>query len=94
MLEFFSKELERRNAKKVELYKIQSGLAINIIDLASIYIYQPDNEKIKLELIKESSKVKLYFNDETLHILNELIERPDKMCYYDPLIDCMKKQIK
>lgn len=92
--QFYSKWLERRNTKKIELYKIQTQLSLSLIDLTSAFIWQPDNEDIKRALIRESSKVKLYFNDETLKQLNEFIKATDKKVFYDPLIDTLKKQIK
>lgn len=92
--QFYSKWLERRNTKKNELYKIQTQLSLSLIDLTSAFIWQPDNEDIKRALIRESSKVKLYFNDETLKQLNEFIKATDKKVFYDLLIDTLKKQIK
>lgn len=92
--QFYSKWLERRNTKKIELYKIQTQLSLSLIDLTSAFMWQPDNEDIKQALIRESSKVKLYFNDETLKQLNEFIKATDKKVFYDPLIDTLKKQIK
>lgn len=91
---YYSKWLEQRNAKKIELYKIQSELAISIINLASAFIYEPDDKGIELALVRESSKVKLYFDNKTLHELNEFIKAQDKKQHYDPLIDCFKKQLK
>ncbi len=91
---YFSKWLEQRNAKKVELYKIQTQLAITLIDLASAFIYAPDSQELERALVRESSKVKLYFNDETLRKLNIFISAQDKKSNYDPLIDELKKHFK
>lgn len=90
---YFSKWLERRNAKKLELIKIQNEIALTIVDLSSALLYAPDDEKIIRAMVKESSKVKLYFDDETLKTLNTFIEAKDKSMYYDNLIDCLKKKI-
>ena len=92
--QYYSKWIERRNTKKIELYKIQTQLSLSLIDLTSAFIWQPDNEDIKRALIRESSKVKLYFNDETLKQLNEFIKASDKKVFYDALIDTLKKKIK
>ena len=59
---YFSKWLELRNNKKIELYKIKSDISLRIIDLASAYYYN-QNENIRNLLVAESSKVKLYFDD-------------------------------
>lgn len=91
---YFSKWLERRNTKKLELLKIQNKIALTLIDLSSAMIYSPDVELIRQAIVKESSKVKLYFDDETLKTLNDFIKAENKKEYYDPLIDCLKKKIK
>lgn len=91
---YFSKWLELRNTKKLETYKIQSQLALTIVDLASAYIYSPDDEQLQRALVRESSKVKLFFDDETLKKLNEFINAEDKKATYDPIVDCLKKKIK
>ena len=91
---YFSKWLERRNTKKLELLKIQNKIALTLIDLSSAMIYSPDDELIRQAIVKESSKVKLYFDDETLKTLNDFIKAENKKEYYDPLIDCLKKKIK
>jgi len=92
---YFSKWLENRNAKKLELYKIQSAISLRIIDLASEASHNPKNEQIKNLLICESSKVKLYFPDSTLKALNEFIKddkkKPDK---YNRIIDELRKNVK
>ena len=91
---YFTKHLEIVNNKKLELYKIQTQTALTIVDYASALLYSPNDDKIKMLLVAESSKVKLYFNDETLHSLNEFIKGEDKASLYDPLIDSLKKNIK
>lgn len=78
----------------MEFLKIQNEIALTLVDLSSELLYAPDDEMIKREMIKESSKVKLYFDDETLKILNTYIESEDKKLYYDSLVDCLKKKIK
>lgn len=91
---YYSKWLEHRNAKRLELYKIQSQLAISIIELSSLYINNPNEEKVQAALFVEASKVKLYFSDDTLRKLNALISAEDKKGAYEPLIDSLKNQIK
>lgn len=91
---YFSKWLERRNTKKLELLKIQNEIALTLVDLSSAMIYSPDDELIRQVIVKESSKVKLYFDDETLKTLNNFIEAENKKEFYDPLIDCLKKKLK
>lgn len=91
---YFSKWLERRNAKKLETSKIQNEIALTLVDLSSAMIHSPDDETIHRAIVKESSKVKLYFDDETLKVVNTFIEEKDKKMYYDALIDCLKKKIK
>lgn len=92
---YFSKSLELRNTKKIELYKIQTTISLRIIDLATVYYYKQD-EDIKRLLIGESSKVKLYFNDEVLENLNNFISSNKKNINnnYGLLVDSLKKYIK
>ena len=91
---YFSKWLEIRNSKKLELYKIQTTISLKLIDLASAAIHSPNNEQILDLLICETSKVKLYFPDSVLKELNSFIEANDKKSYYDPLINELRKNIK
>ena len=92
---YFSKSLELRNTKKIELYKIQTTISLRIIDLATAYYYKQDKDIYSL-LIGESSKVKLYLNDEVLLNLNNFIssDKKDLKKYYDILVDSLKKKIK
>jgi len=91
---YFSKWLESRNAKKLELYKIQTTISLKIIELASAAVHQPDNEQILNMLICESSKVKLYFPDSVLKVLNDFIQNDNKSQNYNQLIDELRKNIK
>lgn len=90
---YFSKYLERRNSIKLELSKIRNEIALRIVDYSSMLIHHPDNEEIQNLLIAESSKVKLYFDDETLKKLNEFIECDDKKICYNPLINQLKNAL-
>ncbi|MPM76057.1 hypothetical protein SDC9_123052 [bioreactor metagenome] len=91
---YFSKWLENKNAKKLEIYKIQTEISLKIIDLASAAIHHPDNEQISAMLVCESSKVKLYFSDNLLKVLNNFIQTDDKISQYNPLIDELRKSMK
>lgn len=90
---YFSKRLELRNAKDLELYKIRKDISLTIVDLSSEFIYAPNNERIKQLLIAESKKVKLYFTDDALLIMNNFIMSDNKIDLYDKLIDELKKEI-
>ena len=92
---YFSKYLELRNNKKIELYKIQTTVSLRIIDLATAYYYKQDNDIYNL-LIGESSKVKLYLNDEVLININNFIssDKKDLKKHYDILIDSLKNSVK
>ena len=91
---YFSKWLESRNAKKIELYKIQTTISLRLIELASAAIHIPDDEQVVDMLICESSKVKLYFPDSVLKVLNQFIKANDKKGQYDNLIDELRKNVK
>lgn len=64
--------------------------------MASEYYRNPGSE-IKDILIFESSKIKLFFNDETLNIFNKFIDsnnKDDKIKNYNLLMEELKKTIK
>ena len=92
---YFSKWLELKNTKKIELYKIRTEISLKIIDLASEFYYI-QNENIKKALIAESSKVKLYFDDEVLKNLNSYLEsnKKDRNGKYETLINSLRKNVK
>ena len=92
---YFSKWLERRNAKKLCLYQTRIDISLKLIDLSSEF-YRDQNELIKNMLIFESSKVKLFFDDDTLKCLNKFIEsnKKDMLNNYNYLIDKLKENIK
>lgn len=92
---YFSKWIENVFAKKNELYKTQINLSLELIDMASEY-YRNHSTEIKNLLIFESAKVKLFFDDTTLKLLNNFIESDKKNMIqnYNLLIDDLKKKIK
>ena len=98
---YFSKWLERRNAKKLEVFKIQKDIALKVIDYVTILYYHPDDTSVKELLAAELIKVKLYFDDETLKILNEFIESTESVSFdvikvqlYDNVSNQLKKVVK
>ena len=91
---YFTKWLENRNHKKLELYKIRTSISLRIIDLATILYHHPENVDAKEMLIAESHKVKLYFDDDLLKNLNQFMCEEDKDLYYNRVIDDLKKNIK
>lgn len=91
---YFSKWLEIRNHKKLELYKIQTSISLKIIDLATILYHHPESIEAKELLIAESQKVKLYFDVNLLKNLNQFMCEEDKGQYYNKVIDELKKNIK
>lgn len=93
---FFTKILEYNNHRKIELYKIKTSISLKVIDLASDYCHKPSNDNIKNLLIRESSKIKLYFKDEVLLALNNFInaENENKDSSYELLINSFKIDIK
>lgn len=94
---FFSKWLENRNAKKLELYKIQTTISLKIIDLSSILLNNNvNNDEIRDMLITESIKVKLYFPDSVLKSLNNFLQSNESEIYenYNIMIEELRKNIK
>ena len=92
---YFSKWIENKFSKNMELYKTRISISLRLIDLASDY-YRNKNEEIKNILIFESAKVKLFFDDESLKKLNNYIEcnKKDMVMNYNLLIDELKNKIK
>ncbi len=98
---YFTKGLEQRNAKKLELFKTQRDISLSVVDYATSLYYHPENQQIKELLKNESTKVKLYFNNEVLKALNEYIIAIDnneniekKNILYENLSTKLKKEIK
>ena len=98
---YFSKWLERRNAKKLEVFKIQKDIALKVIDYVTVLFYHPDDVSVKELLAAELIKVKLYFDDETLKILNEFIKSTESVSFdviktqlYDNVSNQLKKVVK
>ena len=91
---YFSKWLERKNAKKIEIFKIQRDISLKVVDYATILYHHPDSKEVKELLIAESSKIKLYFDDEALKAINDFIEQDNKLIPYNNLIEKLKQTIK
>ena len=98
---YFTKILERRNAKKLEVFKVRKDISLTIIDYATALYYHPENEKIKELLKAEAIKVKLYFNNEVLKAINTFIDaiendvsKEQKDDLYERLSTQLKKTIK
>ena len=95
---YFSKGLEQRNAKKIEVFKIQRAIALNVVDESTVLYHHPTNIEAKEALIAESVKVKLFFDDQTLSaidgFLNALDDNEERNRTYVLLSDQLKKAIK
>ncbi len=98
---YFSKALERKNAIKLELFKVKKELSVRLVDCATVLVHHPNDQSIRELLIAESSKVKLYLNDKTLLALNNLIAAADNdsdtkklMILYEELVSQLKDAIK
>lgn len=75
---YFSKWLEMRNAKKLEIFKVQKEICLNVIDCATMLYYHPENSSARELLISESHKIKLYFDNKVLLAVNKFVESSDK----------------
>lgn len=91
---YFSKWLEYRNYKKLELYKIKSDIALKIIDYTTILYHHPECQEAREMLIAESCKVKLYFDDTLLLSLNNFISEQNKETYYNEIVETLKINFK
>lgn len=98
---YFTKLLERKNAKQLEVFKIQKDISLAVIDYATALYYHSENERVKELLKAETTKVKLYFDDEVLKAIitfidsinnNESQEQKDTL--YENLSTQLKKSIK
>ena len=91
---YFSKGLEQRNNKKLETYKVQKEVALNIIDLVGMIVHNNNKEQAIQLLIVESYKVKLFFDDELLKVINNFCQEKDTnkySLYYIDITDKLKK---
>lgn len=91
---YFSKGLEQRNNKKLETYKVQKEVALNIIDLIGMIVHNNNKEQAIQLLIVDSYKVKLFFDDELLKVINNFCQEKDinkYNLYYIDITDKLKK---
>lgn len=94
---YFSKSLEYRNSKRLNNIKIQSDIALTIIDLAGLILRNENREHSKQLLINENFKVKIFFDDEVVKVINELCSTDNEnelKRIYNIMVDKMKKCIK
>ena len=98
---YFTKLLERKNAIKLEVFKVQKDISLSVIDYATILYYHPENERAKELLKAETTKVKLYFDNEVLQSILDFINSIDKNpkqeqkdILYEKLSTQLKKSIK
>ena len=98
---YFTKILERKNAKKLELFKTQRDISLVVVDYATALYYHPEDKRVKELLKAETTKIKLYFNNEVLKALilfitamenNESEEQQDRL--YENLSVQLKKCMK
>lgn len=88
---YFSKNLEHRNSKRLETYKVQKDIALNIIDLMGMIVHNINKEQATQLLIVESYKVKLFFDDELLKTINNFCQEKDSNKYNSYYIDVTDK---
>lgn len=88
---YFSKGLEQRNNKKLETYKVQKDIALNIINLMGMIVHNNNREEAIHLLIVESYKVKLFFDDELLKTINNFCQESDSNKYNNYYIDITDK---
>lgn len=92
---YFSKWLEVRNHKSVELYKTRTVISLRLVDLLSEYVHHPKDKSIKEMLITESKKVKLFFPDNVLRELNAFIDNKEVSNeQYAKIVDELRKYLK
>lgn len=92
---YFSKWLENKNAKNLELYKIKTKISLNIIDLASILLENQQNNEVRNLLHTESIKVKLYFSDDVFKSITVFLSANTselRKCY-ETMIDELRNNI-
>lgn len=88
---FVSKWVEFINSKKLELYKTRRDIALKIIDLLGSVLRGNDSLALNL-LIVENYKVKLFFDDELVQLINSFME-DSKLEIYNNIVDGLKKFI-
>ena len=94
---YFSENLKQRNNKKLETYKTQKDVALNIINLMGMIVRDNSKEEAKQLLINETYKVKLFFDDELLKAMNNFCteENTEKYNYhYNNIVDKLQKYFK
>lgn len=87
-----TKIIEYNNNKKLETYKSQKEIALNIINIAGVLIEQREEDKQLAWnfLSNENKKVKLLFDDKTVMSVNNFLQESNSNNYND-LIDNLKR---
>lgn len=88
---YFSKGLEQRNNKKLETYKVQKEIALNIINLMGMIVHNNNKEQAIKLLIVESYKVKLFFDDDLLTSINNFCQEKNTSKYNTYYVDITSK---
>lgn len=91
---YFTKWLEYRNYRKLELYKIKRDIVLKIFDYTTILYHHLECHEAREMLITESCKVKLYFDDTLLLSLNNFISEKNKKAYYNEIVKVLKTNFK
>lgn len=81
---WFAELLKRKSAKSIETYKIQSNIAINIVDYAGKIIFSKEetrNDYIQKYYI-EMQKARLFFNDIVLNNLERFYAEKSDEAYH------------
>lgn len=91
---YISERLKRKTSKKLETYKTQKDVALNIIDLMGMMVRNVNKEEAKQVLLNETYKVKLFFDDELLKAISDFCTEENVETYstrYNNIIGMLKK---
>jgi hypothetical protein len=91
---FFTKNLEYKNCRKLEAFKTQKEVALRIIDLSGLILSNDENKEQAVIILKnENFKVKLFFDDKLVSLINTFLQNSEANTY-NQIVDSLKKYFK
>lgn len=88
-----SKNLDKRNARQSEVYKIKVDVAEKFVLIGTLLLKEPDNEDANINYVSLQVRAKLFFNNEVLNQMNQFI-KTKAQTEFDNVIELMRKEIK
>lgn len=87
-----SKNLDKRNARQSEIYKIKVDVAEKFVLVGTLLLMDPDNEEGNKTLLNLQIRTKLFFKNDVLTHMNQFMKTKEQT-EFDHIVDLMRKEI-